>query len=198
MAAVLVETTAVSAEVLTDNLGNASGGSFPVSDAQFQAQQFKTGNADFNLSAVTLLMLRSSESGEALVQIWTDTGGDPAEPDLAVHTLTSPASYSSSLASTLFTTTGFQLAANSSYWVVLSAAGGGGEFEWSFTSDASGAGAGFSTEWRESLTSGDIWSGGSDEPYQMKIEGAAIPEPAAPAALSALAVLSAVWLRRRA
>jgi len=170
-----------------------------VLDSQWQAQQFTTDGTDYNLVGITLLMLRDTGTEDAIVEVWSNTldGFDDDVPGVSLHTLTPPGTYSSALAATAFTTTGFTLSANSTYWVVLRSPSASTDFGFSWTLDASGDGDGFSPEWRETLNSGSSWSGGAGEPYQMQVEATPVPEPASIAILSALGLLGfGVWRRR--
>jgi hypothetical protein len=97
-------------------------------------------------------LLSNTVSGTATLALYSDSG---LEPDTLVGTLTSPASYSTTLASTTFTTSGITLTANTNYWLVLKA--NGGTFNWAWTSDNTGTGVGFQHTYGETDNSGGTW-----------------------------------------
>src|SRR5439155_4978154 len=93
-----------------------------------------------------------------------------------VGTLTSPASYSTSLAQTTFTAGSLSLAANSTYWVVLQA--NSGEFDWAWTSDNTGSGVGFQDTYGESPDAGASWFTVNTDPVQFSVSALSpVPEP---------------------
>ena len=180
MSILMAHTSIASAIDLFDNLSNVSGNYYQVTTTVWQAQRFTTDNQDYSLSDITLLMLREPETGtgEAVVQIYSNSGTNV--PDSPLWTLTSPGSYSETLANTTFTTSGFNLSANSVYWVVLKSGDPGTSFGWSWTENNSGDGVGFSTTWSRSGNSGGDWQQDSNTdffPYQMKITVQPVPEP---------------------
>ncbi len=158
------------AEILSDNLGNVSGGEFPTSDTQWQAQQFTTDERGGDLVDVTLKMLRSVGTDEANVRIFSNIfDGSANVPNAPIFALANVGGYSATLSNTTFTSSGLTLSPSSTYWVVLSSASAGTTFELSWTSAVTGTGVGFSVEWRESTDSGASWSGLSADPYQMQV-----------------------------
>src|SRR6185369_1190291 len=84
---------------------------------------------------------------------------------------TAPAAYSSTAAATIFTTSGISLSANSTYWIVLQA--GSGKFDWSWTADTSGDGAGFQRTWGQSLDAGATWATYAIYPTQFQVTATA-------------------------
>ncbi|MFM8442653.1 MAG: choice-of-anchor R domain-containing protein [Methylococcus sp.] len=141
-------------------------------DKAWSAQQIAAMPQSYTLTSVSLLMRRESGTGAAVVRIFSDNAGQPGAP---IGIMTSPGSYSGTLALTLFTAAGITLEAHKRYWVVLSSADVATTFAWSFTDNATGAGDGFSSEWRDSSNSGASWSGSGAYPYRMTVEG--LPGP---------------------
>lgn len=184
------------AAVLYGNLGESSDGAYPSTDIMWQAQHFTTDGQDYYLDSVTLLMQRSSGSGAALLEIWS---GNNSAPGSMVLTLTSPGSYSSSLAETVFTYSGeTTLAANSDYWVVLKANVENTTFDWSSTSSATGSGAGFSLRWTGTSDSGVTWYPvDTGTPYQMLVDVTPVPEASTGYALIGLGLLAFGHARRK-
>jgi hypothetical protein len=192
-------TTASAADILFDNLDQND---YPsqindvsiATNSSWYGQQFKTDGQGYTLVDVTLYMMRGSGTGAAIVEIFSDNGTINPAPSSWLHTLTSPGSYSGTRANTTFTSTGFNLAANTSYWVVLRSADTSAFF-WSWTNVTTGLGVGFSPNWAESTNSGATWPAISDgSPQNMQVRAQPVPEPSS-MILAALGC-SAAWLRR--
>ncbi|MGP0063897.1 MAG: choice-of-anchor R domain-containing protein [Isosphaeraceae bacterium] len=160
--------------VLSDNItGVATGGLEAATGSIWLASSFSTGGASDTLDSVTLL-LENPVAGNATVSIYTDGG---LQPGTLVGTLTSPSSYLGPLVETRFTADGITLSADTTYWVVLQAAGG--EFDWAWASSDSGTGVGFTDTWASSTDAGNSWFafvGPDSYPLQM-IVSATVPEP---------------------
>jgi hypothetical protein len=116
-------TTPASAVVLYDNLSKDTAGAEPVSDTRWVAASFAT-DGDYQLQSATLL-LQMTSSGQAELDLYSDVPVDPTDPTQGdmpgslLATLTSPGSYSSSLASTTFGTNTNVLLNLGTYWLVL-------------------------------------------------------------------------------
>jgi hypothetical protein len=183
--------------VLSDNLSATSGGTEAASGSTWLTSSFGTDASSYTLNSVTLL-LANSVGGKAEVDLYTDGG---LQPGSFVGTLTAPGSYSSSLASTTFTTSGITLASDSTYWVVLKALSG--EFDWSWTTANTGSGVGFQDTWGESDDAGATWFTYDTFPTQMSVSAtsasAAVPEPTSLALFGsgAIGLLVSYLLRRR-
>ena len=119
-------TTAVTVPVaaLVSNVGQTAAGNANVTATQSQGQGFTTGSdsGGYTLGSVELAV--SSFSGTAsdiTVSIYSESSGDPGT---LVHTLTTPASIATPV--TTFTApSGTTLAANTTYYVVISTTGSG-------------------------------------------------------------------------
>jgi hypothetical protein len=157
--------------VLSDNLGAASAGTEAAAGSTWLTASFGTDASSYAITSVTLL-LANPIAGTAELDIYRDGG---LQPGALMGTLTSPGSYSSTLAETTFTSSGISVAANSTFWVVLKAASG--EFDWSWTSSNSGTGAGFQDTWGSSFDGGTTWYCYSIYPTQMRVDAAVTPEP---------------------
>ena len=161
--------------VLSDNItGVVSGGTEAATGSNWLASSFGTGDATSQLDSITLL-LQNPVAGSAVLDLYTDGG---QQPGTLVGTLTAPSSYLGPLVETTFTSSGITLAADSTYWVVLSAASG--EFDWSWASSDSGTGVGFTDTWSQSLDGGSTWFtfvGPDSYPLQMIVTASAVPEP---------------------
>lgn len=164
------------ASFLSDNLSvspvysqNAPG----VTSTDWYASSFTTDDHSYTLQSVALLMAMTSGPGAAQAAIFTDVSDQPGSQ---VDALISPGSYSNTLASTSFTANGITLAANTTYWVVLSASSG--NFDWAWTDSNTGAGVGFTHTWSGSDDAGNSWLTFHDSPQIMQVEANPIPAPA--------------------
>lgn len=193
---VLASVSSASAVDIFDNLANvsaATGASYSSNDLQWNAQKFQTDGQSYDLVDVTLSMLLSAGTGNATLQIYSDSSGSP---NASIATLTSPGSYSGTLSNTTFTASGVTLAPNSAYWVVLKGPDSNTIFEWSFTDDNTGSGVGFTTNWAYSDNLGSSWNPSSTSPYQMRVSVQPVPEPSS-VILAGLGLAAAVFASRR-
>lgn len=189
-AIVALWTGVVSADVLFDNIGKLPDASGVANLTEWQAQQVTTDANSYNLLDVALLLAMTTP-GTASLELYSDNTGAPG---ISLHTLTSPGSYSETAAATTFTSTGYTLTSNSTYWVVLKAADSG-VFDWNYTTDDTGAGVGFSTIWAYTDNSGSTWETDVTAPYQMTVNVEVIPEPSC--AMLLTLGFSLVYFRRR-
>src|SRR5262245_45316492 len=132
-AIVLRAATSCFAVDLSDNLSNTSFSSDSVTATSWIALPFATDSSTYNALSATLLLDRSSATGPATLSLYADGG---LQPGSLLGTFTSPATYSSSLSATTFSESGVNLAANTTYWIVLQAIGSA-TFDWSWTADNS-------------------------------------------------------------
>ena len=107
--------------VMASNLGEAEAersqrNQFHVVMGQAYAQSFSTGGAAVTLEKVRLHM-RGRDSAAPAVTIRADSSGQPGR---SLHALTSPSVDQSIATFEDFTTDGYVLAANTTYWVVVS------------------------------------------------------------------------------
>jgi hypothetical protein len=171
--------------ILSGNLSGPTGGT--------EAASGDTWLSTYKLTALTLL-LSNPTTGKAELDIYDDGG---LQPGSLVGKLVSPVSYSSGLTATTFTTSGINLSANSNYWVVLKATSG--EFDWAWTTDNTGTGAGFQGTWGNSSDAGSTWFTYGIYPTQMSVSVAstAVPEPGSLALCGAGAVVFLLQHRYR-
>ena len=149
---------------ISDNLANTSGGVETATGLTNIAASLTTGTSSFSLKSVTLL-LDQATAGTATVAIDSDAG---LQPGGLVGTLTSPTTYSATPTNATFTSTaGIALAANTTYWVVLSAPSG--SYDWSWSSEETGTGIGFTDTWAETTDGGTTWFAYNSSPTQMKV-----------------------------
>jgi hypothetical protein len=91
------------------------------------ASQFLTGSSARVITAIQLRtpLWTTANSSGAVLEIWSHSTAQLGIPDAPVHTLTYPSTLGDDVT---FTSAGYTVAANTYYWVVLSAAG-----SWEFT-----------------------------------------------------------------
>jgi hypothetical protein len=155
---------AAGAAELFDNLERVSAGTETVTADRWLAASFKTdAPATYSLSSVTLL-LGNTSLGAAALDLYSD---GVLEPGTLVAALTSPASYSAAPAATTFSADGVTLDAGATYWLVLRALSGA--FEWAWTADNTGGGAGFDTAWDVSEDGGAAWYTHDVYPLQLAV-----------------------------
>ena len=154
---------AVTASDLSDNLSNSGNGTQFALGSTELAADFTTSTAT-TLSSVTI-PLEESGTGTATLSIYSDNGSE--QPGTLIGTLTSPATFSTALTPTTFTSTnGISLAAGARYWVVLHATS---DFNWSFTTNTSGNGTGYEGLWSYSSNDGLSWFTNTSQPLQMSV-----------------------------
>ena len=157
---------------LVSNVGQTATGNANVTATQSQAQGFTTGSdsGGYTLGSVELAV--SSFSGTAsdiTVSIYSESSGDPGT---VVHTLTTPASISTPV--TTFTApSGTTLAANTTYYVVISTTGSGINLSrTNAAAEDTGGASGWSIADDRRLFGGGNWVNTSS-PIRMRVNGAA-------------------------
>jgi hypothetical protein len=147
----LAATATTQAQILSDNLENATAGTESATAARWLAGSFRTDNASYPLRSITLL-LANTVSGTAALDLYDDGG---LEPGVLIVTLTPPAAYSPTPADATFTAAGNVLNPNTTYWAVLRPLGG--TFDWAWTSNNDGVGVGFLHTWGSGEQAGAAW-----------------------------------------
>ena len=167
-------TTAVTVPVaaLVSNVGQTAAGNANVTATQSQGQGFTTGSdsGGYTLGSVELAV--SSFSGTAsdiTVSIYSESSGDPGT---LVHTLTTPASIATPV--TTFTApSGTTLAANTTYYVVISTTGSGINLSrTNAAAEDTGGASGWSIADDRRFIGGGTWVTTSS-PIRMRVNGAA-------------------------
>lgn len=172
----------------------------------YYAQGFATGTALYNLDSVDLALgVTNAGNGTPLLQIYSDNAGKPGTDLGAVFTNPSfgtRAIYNLSLG------TPFALAANTTYWMVLSDSTAGGsstKFNWyysdNFTSPSAQNSSGFTfVNGARSINGGTSWTtNNAFAQTGITLNGTPVPEPTT-YALAAIAtgVMATVARRRKA
>lgn len=182
--------------VLFDNLYQTQGGGAAVTSSTWQAQQFSTSIYSGSLTEAVLSIAESTTGGSQL-DIYTSVANAPGT---LVGSLTNLGGYSSTFVPTTYAGA-VTLTANTAYFVVLHALGSG-QYNWGFTLNNAGSGAGFEPRWSQSTNAGVSWTGGATVPYQMSLllETADAPElstSGAPVAFCLMAGLLLATSRRK-
>jgi hypothetical protein len=185
------------ATILSDNLSASPSGAEAATGSTWLTASFGTDASQYVLDSITLL-LANPTAGNAEVDVYNDGG---LQPGSLIAILAAPALFSTTPAQTTFTANGTTLSANSTYWAVLKATSG--QFDWSWTSDNTGAGAGFQGAWGISTDAGATWFTYDVFPLQFSVSAtpvtAATPEPGtlALSVAGGLAGAAAMFLRRK-
>jgi hypothetical protein len=158
-----VTAPAALAAVLSNNLNQTLADTVNATPTNWLGASFGTEPSASSLSSVSVYIGMTSP-GAAIVDIYTNSG---SQPGTLVDTLTSPASYSTSLTETTFTTSGIDLMASSTYWMVLHAASG--SFEVAYTNSNVGQGDGFQHTWGESADAGAGWNTYDYDPLMIQV-----------------------------
>ena len=178
------------ADTLSDNLGALTDYTEVASGSSWLTASFGTGASSYNLTDVTLL-LSNPTSGTAQVDLYSNASGKPGS---LLTILNSPSSYSSGLSNTTFSSAGYALSGNATYWLVLK--GLSGSFEWAFTDSSTGSGIGFQHTWGFSDDAGGSWFTSDIQPMQMSVQASAVPEPSTSGFILAALGLLAFAARR--
>lgn len=175
-AALLVTTHASAAVILSDNLTKITADTETATGNTWLAASFGTGSSALTLTSATLLLSATNVSTAAELSLYSDGG---LEPGTLLGNLTSPASFSTNLSPAVFTASGLNLAAASTYWIVLRSATG--SVNWGWTLDNTGTGEGFQHTWAVSGNAGAVWFSSDIYPLQFSLTAdtgpAAVPEP---------------------
>lgn len=166
------------ADILSDNLSEATADLEYLSGPVQVAAGFKTDNQSYTLDNV-MLWLGNPVPGQAALSLYSDNASQPGS---LIGTLISPSLYFPDLASMTFGGNNLFLDANTSYWIVLQALSG--QFTWGWTESSFGSGPGFLGNWAVSTSPG-AWTTFDSEPTQMQVNATATPEPSSLALLGA-------------
>ena len=178
---------------LTDNLSKTTAGNEFVGGPTWVAAAFSTDNGSYQISSASLL-LSTTETSTAKLDLYS-AGSE--QPGLLLSTLSSPVSFPTVASPVTFTGSNYILSPNSTYWLVLKAPTG--SFDWSWTEDSTGTGAGFLSQWAATDNAGGIWFTSDAQPMQFRVladpVNAAVPEPGS-FTLTALSIAGLISLLR--
>ena len=175
--ATLVGAPAEAQTTLVSNVGQTRSGSLGL-DTHEGAQAFTTGDNSAGYTVTSVGLDMSSGADHTInftVGIWTNS--DSNLPGSSLVTLMQPASLI--LGVNEFTTSGIELAANTTYWVVVDSTGGG-SVQWEGTAsdseDSTASGWSIADESYDRSYDGDTWSSYTD-PFKFRVNGTAIGSP---------------------
>ena len=190
----LVGLNSVRAATISSNLSSTSAGTEAATGDTYLAGAFNTDSSTYTLNSITLL-LSAASTGVSEVDLYSD---GLLSPGSLITTLTSPSSYSSTLANTVYSSSGITLSADATYWVVLKSLSG--EFDWSWTTDNTGTGAGYQSVWGTTDDAGTTWYSYDLYPLQFSVDATALssastdPSSATPEPRTLLLIFSGVLL----
>ena len=168
--------TAEAQTTLVSNVGQARSGSLGL-DTHEGAQAFTTGDNSDGYTVTNVGLDMSSGADHTInftVGIWTNSNSN--RPGSSLVTLTQPASLT--LGVNEFTTSGIELAANTTYWVVVDS-NGGGSAAWEGTASDSedsttpASGWSIADESYDRPYGGGTW-GSYTDPFKFRVNGTAI------------------------
>ena len=178
--AALALANAASATDLSNNLANTVLGNEPVTSTRLLCASFATDTSTHALSSVTL-RLGNSQVGDAVLALYTNAG---LEPGVQIAALSAPSSFPASPGLVTFSAAGtITLSANTTYWLVLRPTAG--LFEWTFSDNTNGSGAGWQGQWGvNDATAPTLWWTQDSYPLAMQVvvdacTGAAVTSPPA-------------------
>jgi hypothetical protein len=159
---------------VTDTL-NGTGTIYSSGPPQSYAQEFLTGNSSAVLGSIVVALGNASGSFTAAAQLVGDNSGLPGSTVLTGFTVpTIPTGSPKDL--TLTPTSSVTLKANTDYWLILSATGSGGDYEWQYTNTLSPSFPNYAL----SNDSGASWTIGTPPgPFLLEADAGAgsVPEP---------------------
>lgn len=199
MLAISALASSAQALTLSDNTANTSGGTLSADSLNVLAASFVASEA-LALSAsspLQAILNAQTSSGTAVLQLYSsDSSGLVPDSLLASFTASNTTATTES-----FTLSGLSLAAGSTYWLVLgnTLSNGSGATQWSWTTDGSGTGTGFTGTWASSDDGGlTYFTGSTLYPLQMSISTvSAVPEVnGLVLMLAGLPLMLLVWRRQ--
>ena len=163
---------------LSDNL--ASLATFPpesISATRWVTSSFATDAKTYHLDSVVLRMRAVTIPGTAIqVEIDTSVGSPVGQPGELVGILTPPATIPLVTSDVLFDGNGIALEPFTTYWIVVKAQASE-PFEWEWTNDDVGVGAGFQQTWGVSENSGGTWTTYDSQPMIMQVTAVSTDTP---------------------
>ena len=183
LALLVGDSLVIRADTLSSNLASASAGTEAATADTWLVASFITDSSNASLGTVSLALADLTASG-AIPQVGLYTDDGLNEPGTEVGALTTNSVESSTLSDVTFTGGNLTLAADSKYWIVLSATFG--EVDWSYASDDHGTGVGFTDTCSQSYDAGNTWyTFASNQnagvfPLQMDVESGASDASATP------------------
>jgi len=194
--AVVVPISAARADILVDNLLEPQRGTTIVTADFWAAQSFVTAGSAVTLQSVELWLGRRDGDPLLTAELRADSASGPAATQASFGLpLLAPGATQIELLPSL---PPVALAANSTYWIVLGVTGAG-SFGWTYAEGENQTGPGALGNYNYSSDGGASWTSyGNLNPYLVRVNVTAVPEPAGVATLLAgMALIAALRQRRR-
>lgn len=184
---------AARADVLVDNLLEPQRDSSVIDSSLWAAQSFVTAAEAVKLQSIELWLGQRSGNPFITAELRADSASGPAA---ALATFSLPALGAGATQIELLPVLPqLELAAGTTYWIVLGVPGGGA-FGWTYAEGNNQAGPGTLGNFNYSTDGGANWVNfGADNPYLVRVNVSAVPEPAS--ALSLLAGMALLGALRR-
>ncbi len=187
----------LNATILVSNITNATPFPSAVSDGDWLADSFTTDAQSYTLNNVKLDMDATTGGGNFVVSIFDDNTGEPGSL-LTNGTLSGETNPNLDQVYTYITTAAFNLAANTTYWVVAAETLNTNFFFWSATFDTTESGDGaIGDVGKFSSNQGVSWNDNTIL-QRFSVDVTAVPEPSDYAAIFGIcAIVITFYLRRR-
>lgn len=184
LAGMLLSGHSAQAQVITlsDNLNQTAHAIDYSTTTAWQAQHFFTQSQSYSLLSVTLQMAYSPtfssnpHQDDVRLELYTGSSSSPT-PSSSGLSLNRVGTITSSISQVQFSASGITLTPNTDYWIVLKSGDSRTVFEWSNTQSLAGTGVGRSVNYAKTNDSGSTWNAFSTNPYRMRVEVQAVPEP---------------------
>ncbi len=198
--------TYAGAVVQISNLSQSQADAQSIQYGAWASSSFTTDNQAYDLDTVRLNMDSAlNTDGFFTVYLYSHDTADGGKPGSLISngTLTGTTNPSGDQGYNYTPSSAVTLSSNTTYWVVAAVSNsGGGIYKWDYTVSTSETGNGFGS-WsigdvlRTSSDQGSSWNAAVSNIGQFSIAADPIPEPAATACLTGIAVLAIALLRRR-
>lgn len=195
-ALLLLALPAAHADILVDNLAQPTSATSVLPRELWAAQSFVTAGNAVRLNSIEMPMGLAVGGPSIFAELHADAGLLQVGATLATFAL--PALASGALQLELLPAVpALELAAGTTYWVVLGVVGEG-SFGWSYALGNASSGPGTLANYAYSTDSGATWLNyGSDNPYHLRVNVSAVPEPGTAALWLAGLFATASLVRRR-
>lgn len=195
-AALLLALPAAHADILVDNLAQPTSATSVLPRELWAAQSFVTAGDPVRLTSIEIPMGLAVGGPSLFAELHGDAGLLQVGATLATFAL--PALTTGALQLELLPAApALELAPGTTYWVVLGVVGEG-SFGWSYALGNASSGPGTLANYAYSTDSGATWLNyGSENPYHLRVNVSAVPEPGSAALWMAGLLVTASLARRR-
>jgi hypothetical protein len=166
----LPEVTKARADLITSNVEDANTSSNNFLSPFWFAQSFTTDNTSYTLTAITIDAVSFISSNGFTLSLYDDNSGVPGNP---ISVLTGP--NNPTIGSTYVPTSTITLSPLTTYFAVAKAPVG--YYGWFLASSTAETGPGtIGNNWYNTNSSGSSWTQLSNQVFQLRVEGTAVPE----------------------